>query len=58
LHFRKGDSSSGGVRKADLSETYFDDSESSGNITMLRGQTALLTCTVRNIGNKSVRVQF
>ena len=52
LHFRK--SGSGGVRKADLSETYFDDFESSGNITMLRGQTALLTCTVKNIGNKSV----
>ena len=56
LHFRK--TGSGGVRKADLTETYFDDLESSGNITMLRGQTALLTCTVKNIGNKSVRFFF
>lgn len=33
---------------------YFDKKESSANITILNGQTAFLTCTVRNVGNKSV----
>ena len=33
---------------------YFDKKESSANITILNGQTAFLTCTIRNVGNKSV----
>ena len=33
---------------------YIDKHESSTNVTILNGQTALLTCTVRNVGNKSV----
>ncbi|CAB4056780.1 unnamed protein product [Lepeophtheirus salmonis] len=35
-------------------DTYFDQQESSQNITLLIGEMALLHCTVRNIGNKSV----
>ena len=37
---------------------YFDEKESSTNVTILNGQTALLTCTVRNVGNKSVSYNF
>ena len=33
---------------------YFDKKESSANVTILNGQTAFLTCIVRNVGNKSV----
>ena len=33
---------------------YFDELETSGNITLIKGQTAMLQCTVRNVGNKSV----
>ena len=33
---------------------YFDEKESPKNITILNGQTALLTCTVRNVGNQTV----
>ena len=37
---------------------YFDKKESSTNVTILNGQTAFLTCTVRNVGNKSVSIRF
>ena len=35
---------------------YFDEKESPTNITILNGQTALLTCTVRNVGNQTVSI--
>lgn len=38
----------------DKTPTRFDDSLTSANLTALRGQTALLTCVVRNVGNKTV----
>lgn len=37
-----------------LPPPFFDEKETSSNVTLLAGQTALLHCTVRNVGNKSV----
>ena len=33
---------------------FFDDSASSGNITLIEGQTAMMECVVKHVGNKSV----
>ena len=33
---------------------FFDDEKSTGNITLIEGQTAMMECIVRNVGNKSV----
>ena len=38
--------------------TRIDESQSPANITALKGETALLVCTVLNVGDKSVRSQF
>lgn len=35
-------------------EAFFDDARSSGNITLIEGQTAMMECIVRHVGNKSV----
>ena len=35
-------------------EPYFDPVKTSGNITLIEGQTAMLECVVRHVGNKSV----
>ena len=36
--------------------TRIDETQSPGNITALKGETALLVCTVLNVGDKSVRI--
>ena len=33
---------------------FFEDALSSGNITLIEGQTAMMECVVRHVGNKSV----
>ena len=38
--------------------TRIDEAQSPANITALKGETALLVCTVLNVGDKSVRLHF
>ena len=38
--------------------TQIDDRLSSGNVTILSGETAMLACKIYNLGNKSVRFLF
>ena len=45
---------SGWGRGRGRARPFFDDSTSSGNITLIEGQTAMMECVVKNVGNKSV----
>ena len=43
-----------GNRRAHTQRAYFDEKQSTRNITLIKGQTAHFHCIVRNVGNKSV----
>lgn len=45
----------GAARGHPRDHVHFDETQSSTNVTQIEGETAYLQCTVRNVGNKSVR---
>ena len=54
LKQKKKSHSSGRHKTKKSKKIFFDEEESPTNITILNGQTALLTCLIRNVGNKTV----
>ena len=51
---RRGEGAPSGWGRRGRARPFFDDSASSGNITLIEGQTAMMECVVKHVGNKSV----